>query len=221
MSPDAARLAATVGPFPEATGLHVFTLATGAERRWDGPRVGPRLRPRRRARLPVAGRGRPYPGADHLRGPVAGPRGPAAGHRGARQQPAGRQPAGPAHTDRPGKLVRQLLAPGPDQRRRPGHHRRHPGRSAPRERAHARRHPETPHLLGHDRHTAARAQPPTRPRRLRARPVGQPVRTAADRHRHPARPHRRHLQPRAQRRYPQPGPLHPIPWSTRTFAAAW
>ena len=45
LSPDAARLAATVGPFPEAAGLHVFTLATGAGRRWDGPRVGPAFGP--------------------------------------------------------------------------------------------------------------------------------------------------------------------------------
>ena len=40
---------------------------------------------------------------------------------------------------------------------------------------------------------------------------GLAVRTAADRHRHPARPHHRLLRARAQRRYPQPGPLHPDP----------
>ena len=34
-------------------------------------------------------------------------------------------------------------------------------------------------------------------------------------------PHRRLLQPRAQSQYPQRRPLHPIPWSNRTFAAAW
>jgi hypothetical protein len=45
LSPDATRLAATVGPFPGAAGLHVFTLATGAERVWDGPRVGPAFGP--------------------------------------------------------------------------------------------------------------------------------------------------------------------------------
>lgn len=45
LSPDATRLAATVGPFPGATDLHMFTLATGAERVWDGPRVGPAFGP--------------------------------------------------------------------------------------------------------------------------------------------------------------------------------
>ena len=33
------------GPFPGATGLHVFTLATGAGRAWDGPGVGPAFGP--------------------------------------------------------------------------------------------------------------------------------------------------------------------------------
>ena len=45
LSPDATRLAATIGPFPEAAGLHMFTLATGAERVWDGPPVGPAFGP--------------------------------------------------------------------------------------------------------------------------------------------------------------------------------
>ena len=45
LSPDATRLAATVGPCPGAAGLHVFTLATGADRVWDGPRVGPAFGP--------------------------------------------------------------------------------------------------------------------------------------------------------------------------------
>ncbi len=40
LAPDAARLAVTAGPFA-APALHVFTVATGAERVWDGPRVGP------------------------------------------------------------------------------------------------------------------------------------------------------------------------------------
>jgi hypothetical protein len=51
----------------------------------------------------------------------------------------------------------------------------------------------------------------TGPRRLSAGPAGQPVSTAADRQRHPARPHRRLLQPRAQCRYPRQRPLHPHP----------
>jgi hypothetical protein len=45
VSPDASRLAVTVGPFPGATGLHVFTLATGVRRVWDGPAVGPAFGP--------------------------------------------------------------------------------------------------------------------------------------------------------------------------------
>jgi hypothetical protein len=45
VSPDASRLAVTVGPFPGATGLHVFTLATGVRRVWDGPAVGPAVGP--------------------------------------------------------------------------------------------------------------------------------------------------------------------------------
>ena len=101
LSPDAARLAATVGPFPEAAGLHVFILATGAGRRWDGPRVGPAFGPGAvHGCLSWAADGHTL--ALITSGARAGPRGPAAGHRGARQQPAGRQPAGPAHADRPG-----------------------------------------------------------------------------------------------------------------------
>jgi hypothetical protein len=44
LAPDAARLAVTAGPFA-APALHVFTMATGAERVWDGPRVGPGFGP--------------------------------------------------------------------------------------------------------------------------------------------------------------------------------
>lgn len=44
LSPDAARLAVTAGPFA-APALHVFTMATGAERVWDGPRAGPGFGP--------------------------------------------------------------------------------------------------------------------------------------------------------------------------------
>ena len=44
LSPDATRLAVTAGPFTAAA-LHVFTLASGAERVWDGPKVGPAFGP--------------------------------------------------------------------------------------------------------------------------------------------------------------------------------
>lgn len=44
LSPDATRLAVTAGPF-SAAALHVFTLPSGAERVWDGPRVGPAFGP--------------------------------------------------------------------------------------------------------------------------------------------------------------------------------
>lgn len=44
LSPDATRLAVTAGPFTAAA-LHVFTLTSGAERVWDGPRVGPAFGP--------------------------------------------------------------------------------------------------------------------------------------------------------------------------------
>ena len=44
LSPDATRLAATIGPFV-APALHVFSLATGAERVWEGSRVGPAFGP--------------------------------------------------------------------------------------------------------------------------------------------------------------------------------
>jgi hypothetical protein len=44
LAPDAARLAVTAGRLM-APALHVFTLATGAGRVWDGPRVGPGFGP--------------------------------------------------------------------------------------------------------------------------------------------------------------------------------
>jgi hypothetical protein len=44
LTPDAARLAVTAGPLT-APALHVFTLATGDERVWDGPAVGPGFGP--------------------------------------------------------------------------------------------------------------------------------------------------------------------------------
>lgn len=44
LSPDAAMLAVTAGRF-EAPALQVFTVATGTERMWDGPRVGPGFGP--------------------------------------------------------------------------------------------------------------------------------------------------------------------------------
>ncbi len=44
LSPDAARLAVSAGPFTAAA-LHVFTVTSGAEREWDGPRVGPAFGP--------------------------------------------------------------------------------------------------------------------------------------------------------------------------------
>jgi hypothetical protein len=44
LSPDASRLAVNAGPFAAPT-LRVFTLATGAERVWGGPRVGPAFGP--------------------------------------------------------------------------------------------------------------------------------------------------------------------------------
>lgn len=44
LAPDATRLAVTAGRLM-APALHVFTLATGAGRVWDGPRVGPGFGP--------------------------------------------------------------------------------------------------------------------------------------------------------------------------------
>lgn len=106
------------------------------------------------------------------------------------------------------KLVRQLLAPGPDQRRRPGQHRRHLGRSSPRQRAHARRHPETRHLLGHDRHTAARTQPPVRHGGYEhvpwASPSGQLLIVTGTQPGPPSAPSSSGTAP-----VPQPEPLHP------------
>ncbi len=44
LSPDASRLAVTAGRLM-APALHVFSLATGDERVWDGPRIGPGFGP--------------------------------------------------------------------------------------------------------------------------------------------------------------------------------
>ena len=44
LSPDATMLAVTAGPFM-APALHTFTLATGTGRVWNGPRVGPSFGP--------------------------------------------------------------------------------------------------------------------------------------------------------------------------------
>ncbi len=44
LSPDATRLAVTAGRV-QAPALHVFTMPTGAERVWDGPSVGPGFGP--------------------------------------------------------------------------------------------------------------------------------------------------------------------------------
>ena len=44
LSPDASRLAVTAGLLM-APALHVFTLTTGDERVWDGPRIGPGFGP--------------------------------------------------------------------------------------------------------------------------------------------------------------------------------
>ena len=52
-----------------APALHVFTVATGAERVWDGPRVGPGFGPGAVHGSLSWTADRPYPGADQLRGP--------------------------------------------------------------------------------------------------------------------------------------------------------
>ena len=125
LSPDATRLAVTAGLAHSASVAHL--LSGHRPRAGMGRACRSRLRPGRRVRLAVVGRGRADPGADHLRD-RPGLRGAPAGHHGTGSRLLDSSRLVLPTPEGPGKLVGQLLAPGHDQRRRPDHHRRSPAR---------------------------------------------------------------------------------------------